>query len=807
MQPLKTDLAAQKRDERFRAVFRLPPSEHLLTSVQATDQHGSGKLDLSEAYLTFSDGNQFQRVMPLYTIRRVERVSDRSDLYSIKIINWHHAESIFHLSGNKDNCEKFSVALTNSLKNQIKHMKMMKRFLKTCPSEALITEKDMESVPGGLGLTFGFPGDPKKLKDKSKMKLWKQYFEENGRHLTLSKTPGLAKLIRVGLPNRLRGEMWEVCSGSIYERFMNQGLYDQILEENKDNTSFSLEEIEKDLNRSLPEYKAYQQTDGIDRLRRVLVAYSWKDPELGYCQAMNIVTSAILIYMSEEQAFFALGTLCDDLLPGYYSTSMYGALLDQIIFEHLLEKTMPKLHQHFKEADIQLSVACLPWFLSLYINSMPLLFAFRILDCFFMEGPKILFQIGLAVLKINGDELMEAADDGAFMNVLKQYFNHLDTPLYPNSENPKTRNLTKFNELLLVAYREFSSVTDVVVRELRQTLQFKVVAGIESFTKRSAVRNISNTAGLDKDKLGVIYDKFQNALYYHQNENTEMNMDTFEIFIGSLVPWAKINSEEQQPDMKRQLKVAKGFIFHLFEQFDTKGKKTINLQDAVIGIGAVVTGDLNYQLELFFKLHDVDKDGYLDNDEILQLSETLLWIFRHTNDEEHLNSVSTFLQNAFEYSEAKNNNKYLSLASLRMIVLADERLENFFDHGFLQSFQLTEKPIEQQKSLGREIFDNLLATGAKLASTTRPQLKTKSTDVSSATPSIATNESPVVLDDIEKSKDIVEEDSHTEKEENSKTKHVIGEDSSDEDSDHDDLSPDVLEEVDRLLNEYSSGEE
>lgn len=99
--------------------------------------------------------------------------------------------------------------------------------------------------------------------------------------------------------------------------------------------------------------------------------------------------------MSEEQAFYTLSVLCDDMLPGYYSTSMYGALLDQIIFEHLLETTMPILHNHFKKKDIQLSVACLPWFLSLYINSMPLLLAFRVLDCFFMEGPKILFQIGL----------------------------------------------------------------------------------------------------------------------------------------------------------------------------------------------------------------------------------------------------------------------------------------------------------------------------------------------------------------------------------------------------------------------------
>lgn len=70
-----------------------------------------------------------------------------------------------------------------------------------------------------------------------------------GRNLTISKTPRFARLIRVGAPNRLRGELWETCSGSIYLRFMNQGLYDKLLEENKNKSSLSLEEIEKDLNR------------------------------------------------------------------------------------------------------------------------------------------------------------------------------------------------------------------------------------------------------------------------------------------------------------------------------------------------------------------------------------------------------------------------------------------------------------------------------------------------------------------------------------------------------------------------------
>ena len=119
--------------------------------------------------------------------------------------------------------------------------------------------------------------------------------------------------------------------------------------------------------------------------------------------------------MSESQAFFLLSVLCDRLLPGYYSTTMYGTLLDQRVFESLVEKTMPILWNHLVKSDVQLSVVSLPWFLSLYINSMPLIFAFRVLDVFFLEGPKVLFQVGLAILRINGEDLLDVTDDGTFI--------------------------------------------------------------------------------------------------------------------------------------------------------------------------------------------------------------------------------------------------------------------------------------------------------------------------------------------------------------------------------------------------------
>jgi TBC1 domain family member 8/9 len=106
----------------------------------------------------------------------------------------------------------------------------------------------------------------------------------HGRNLTLLRYPQSTRLVQVGLPNRLRGEIWETLSGSLYLRFANLGYYYKLLEDNEGVHNTSTEEIEKDLNRSLPEYPAYQTEEGINTLRRVLRAYCFKNPELGYCQ-------------------------------------------------------------------------------------------------------------------------------------------------------------------------------------------------------------------------------------------------------------------------------------------------------------------------------------------------------------------------------------------------------------------------------------------------------------------------------------------------------------------------------------------
>jgi TBC1 domain family member 8/9 len=221
--------------------------------------------------------------------------------------------------------------------------------------------------------------------------------------------------------------------------------------------------------------------------------------------------------MSEAQAFFLLSVLCDRLLPGYYSTTMYGTLLDQRVFESLVEKTMPILWEHLQKSDVQLSVVSLPWFLSLYINSMPLIFAFRVLDVFFLEGPKVLFQIGLAILRINGEELLDSYDDGSFISVLKAYFSRLDESAHPNSDNPKVRAITRFQELMVVAFKEFAGITQATISEQRAKHKEVVLENIENFAKRTSIRNLGpESKKLSLNDLGFLYDRFYGVLYERQ---------------------------------------------------------------------------------------------------------------------------------------------------------------------------------------------------------------------------------------------------------------------------------------------------
>ncbi|RSH86713.1 uncharacterized protein EHS24_004984 [Apiotrichum porosum] len=754
-------------------------------SVEGKEDVYAGKLSLLPPFLCFvsNDRRSCRCTLPLYTIRRVERLNSRAGVFALSLATWHGMRIILQLTSLLPTAEHFAILLRDALKSQLAEMKVLKTFLPSLYSEYLLNsgsstpnaeaslvdmplegEGDLRGPGGegrgtyerGLGETFGFPGDARKMRERSKMKLWKEYFVIHGRNMTLLRYPPFQRLLQVGLPSRLRGELWEVMSGSVYLRFANPQTYSLLLSENAGKSSQSTDEIEKDLNRSLPEYKAYQTDEGLARLRRVLVAYSFRNPELGYCQALNIVVAGLLIYMSEEQAFWLLEVLCDRILPGYYSPSMEGTLLDQRVFESLVKRCLPMIHDHFRSVDVQISVASLPWFLSLYINSLPLIFAFRIVDCVLAMGAKVLFQIGLAILKINGEALLEVTDDGMFISLMRSYFSTIGDSAHPTHPDPRVRNITNFQELLVVAFREFNVITDETITSERRRLRAIIADEIEKFSKRAAVRNLRNVGRFNKEQVGIIYDHYFAAVCSPEagsgavtpagpgeleqpriavdaqgRVETRIDLRTFKVLLSGIATWAREETITTNAFMQRtERRIADHeMIDRLFFMWDSQKLGTLSLQDVVMGLDRVMSADLLESIEWFFELHDKDADGYLTKDEVIRLSESLLFIFRNEPGDIYLAAVSRFILNAYEFGDATapesslpdpqdsvpmdgdeqtasqsrersnsqagpHNLPYLSLATFRMVVLADELLESFFGHDLPASFQLEDTQEE-----------------------------------------------------------------------------------------------------------------
>ncbi|KAJ3411856.1 hypothetical protein HDV05_001645 [Chytridiales sp. JEL 0842] len=632
--PLKHVFETQKRDLRFQNLFSLPTTEHLSEEIASVSRY------------------QCQLVLPFFAVKRVERINSQSSTIAITV--WHQLKLLFQLVGDKNVSDQFCKTLKEKLQSHVPQMKLLKPFLTTCASEDLLN--DVETDKGGLGRKFGYL-EAKRTKEKNKLRYWVAYMREFGRNLTIVRLPTFVKLVRIGLPNALRGEIWEGCCGAMAKRYMNPGYYEKLHQDNTGKLTLSTEEIEKDLNRSLPEYGAYQTEEGINALRR---AYSYYDPVIGYCQAMNIVVSVLLIFVTEEQAFWILTVLSERMLPQYYSTNMLGAVVDNHVFERLVAKFMPILTDHFKKYEIQLSVACLPWFLSLYINSLPLPFALRIIDCFFMEGPKVLFQVGLAILKTNGDAILKAKDDGELINVLKGYFATLGEIVKSSDPSSTTKTITKFNQLMLTAYREFQALNHDMIVELRKSSQLKVAHGLDTYAKRSIIRNLNFKPKFNKDELLYLCDQYFGVLFYRKHgapKSHKMDFECFGQYISRLTAWGGIERDLEEQELRVGTAARKPIVgAHILRRFfdvvfDLDKDGLMDFSDAVRGLSTLIHVDLMSRISLFFKLHDVDADGHLNKEELIQVSESLLFLLRRQDGDRYLNSVSGLLQHGFEMSK------------------------------------------------------------------------------------------------------------------------------------------------------------
>lgn len=457
----------------------------------------------------------------------------------------------------------------------------------------------------------------KGAKEKMKEESWSIHFFEYGRGMCMYRTARTRELVLKGIPESLRGELWLLFSGAWNEMVTHPGYYAELVEKSMGKYSLATEEIERDLHRSMPEHPAFQNELGIAALRRVLTAYAFRNPTIGYCQAMNIVTSVLLLYGSEEEAFWLLVALCERMLPDYYNTRVVGALVDQGIFEELTRDILPRLSEKMQELGVISSIS-LSWFLTLFLSVMPFESAVVIVDCFFYEGIKVILQVALAVLDANMDQLLDCSDEGEAMTVLGRYLDnvvnkqsisppipHLHALLTSGDDPPAEVDIF---DLLKVSYEKFSSLRADDIEQMRFKQRLKVIQSLEDTAKRSVVRAIPGDIGFSIEELEDLYMVFKakhlasqywggsRSAAIHRDpslpylEQYRIDASQFRELFASLTPWA----------CGSHTPVLAGRMFRLLDQ---NKDSLINFKEFVTGMSGMYHGDLTEKLKALYKLH------------------------------------------------------------------------------------------------------------------------------------------------------------------------------------------------------------
>jgi hypothetical protein len=125
--------------------------------------------------------------------------------------------------------------------------------------------------------------------------------------------PGkLRARIRAGIPEPVRGFVWKLmAAGRAPEDFRREGLYASLVIKEDGPHAKSFSQIDKDVPRTMTEHIYFRSEgkEGQAALTRLLRAYAALNPELGYTQGMSSYAAVLLLYMTEEDAFWTFATL------------------------------------------------------------------------------------------------------------------------------------------------------------------------------------------------------------------------------------------------------------------------------------------------------------------------------------------------------------------------------------------------------------------------------------------------------------------------------------------------------------------
>uniref|UniRef100_A0A671W8X7 TBC1 domain family member 8 n=1 Tax=Sparus aurata TaxID=8175 RepID=A0A671W8X7_SPAAU len=556
--------------------------------------------------------------------------------------------------------------------------------------EEEIEEKVLRNTVNSEALMTAFhqsqPGSMEQVKER----LWEDHFLEFGRGVHMFRTEKIQRLVAMGIPESLRGELWMTLSDASSELESHQGYYTSLVQKSMGHSSLATEEIERDLHRSLPDHPAFQNPTGIAALRRVLTAYAHRNPKIGYCQSMNILASVLLLYAKEEEAFWLLVAVCERMLPDYFNRRVIGAQVDQSVFEELIRERLPELAEHVPDLS-SLSSVSLSWFLTLFLSVLPFHSAVCVVDCFFFHGIKAIFQLGLAALEANAAQLSASTDDGQALMILTSEESScvpssppaaLETSSSSDTDVPAVRH-TNITDLINQSYEKFGDLSVRHIERLRCRHRIQVLQAHEDTAKENALRVVTPDVSMSPENLTDVYDLFKTehfiSLYWgdsssvaaaeaaawHHGESGcsyierqyRLDRPQFKSLYGLLVPWPGGSNQHADTLANRT-----------FTLLDQERKNLVTFREFAGWLDTLYCEELNEKIRLLYRLHIPPGDSFrshldshesfpaavrAESREFIQFCKTLYGMFHGDPEENELfQAIATVTSLVLQIGEA-----------------------------------------------------------------------------------------------------------------------------------------------------------
>ncbi|XP_055838183.1 USP6 N-terminal-like protein isoform X2 [Episyrphus balteatus] len=251
-------------------------------------------------------------------------------------------------------------------------------------------------------------------RDKKWMRMLQQWDPNNEK---------LRKRVFKGIPNRVRWLAWKKLLNVEESMKKNPGIYSQMLEWAR-KYSTEARQIDSDVNRQFRDNEVYRKRYSVKQrsLFNLLNAYSIYNSELGYCQGMSGVAGVLLLFMDEEEAFWALNTLIIDKKYAMHGLFIEGFPKLTRFLEHhdrILAKLMRKLHKHFVKHNVDAILYSIKWFFVIFVERIPFSLSIRVWDVYLLEGERVVTAMAYTILYLHQSELLRLKDMDAIIEYLQ----------------------------------------------------------------------------------------------------------------------------------------------------------------------------------------------------------------------------------------------------------------------------------------------------------------------------------------------------------------------------------------------------